>query len=110
MPKNYEELEQKLKKLENQQNHLLEEVTHINSEIISIAKKASTPIKAVQDGYIIGLDFSSDLQHHICEWSDETHGWRKRGLGTCYASQQEAIQRLAVLKAKWPNYPLKIIH
>ena len=109
MPKSYNELEQELHKLETQQNCLLNDVTQINSEILSIAKKASTPIKAVEDGYVIGLDFSSNSQHHLCEWSDKTHGWRKRGLGTRYSSQQEANQRLATLKNKWPNYPLKII-
>ena len=108
MPKSYDKLEQELKELETQQQCLQAEMRKINSEMISMVKTASIPIKATHDGYLICLGFGSGS--HIGEWCDETKGWRKRGLGTRYSSEQEAEQRLATLKARWPNYPLKIMN
>lgn len=43
------------------------------------------------------------------EWSDEAGGgWRGRGMGTHYPTQDEAKAKLQELKTKWPDYPIEI--
>ncbi|MDM8545331.1 hypothetical protein [Candidatus Venteria ishoeyi] len=44
------------------------------------------------------------------EWSEEAGGgWRGKGQGTQYPSQEAANKALKQLKKKWPDYPIKIM-
>lgn len=98
------DLEQRLNNLEQEQERQDKEVTQLVTDIVPF-KKAKLKPKA-RKGYVIRLDFGSGAP--VSEWSDETNGWRSRDLGSRYPAQEQAEQKLALLKKKWPDYPLKI--
>jgi hypothetical protein len=52
------------------------------------------------------LDFGQGSP--VSEWSDETNGWRTKGLGSRYRESAQAKQRYHELKTKWPEYPLRL--
>jgi hypothetical protein len=58
-----------------------------------------------RQGYVVLLEFADAP---VSEWSDETNGWRSKNLGSRYTSIQLADKKLAILKQKWPDYPLRI--
>ncbi len=70
-----------------------------------VKPKAKSP--KIRGGYAVCLMFNPASPS---EWSEEAGGgWRGKGLGTHYSDLDEAKSRLAALKDKWPDYPLKII-
>jgi hypothetical protein len=102
-----DKLQQQLDEIEMEQNRQEHEINDIDLKILSIKKKAFTQHQA-KNRYVICLYFGSGILS--CEWSEEAHSWRIKGLGTRYSSLEEAEHKFAVLKAKWPNYPLKIVN
>jgi len=100
------DLEKRLNSLEQEQERQDKEVTQLVTDIVPIKK--TTLKQKVRKGYVIRLDFGSGAP--VSEWSDETNGWRSKNLGSRYLSQEQAEQKLAVLKKKWPDYPLKVNH
>jgi hypothetical protein len=107
LQRHIDNLQQQLDELEMEQKRQEQEITDIDLKILSIKKRAFTQLQA-KNGYVICLYFGAGILS--CEWLEEAHSWRIRGLGTRYPSLEEAEERFAVLKAKWPNYPLKIIN
>ncbi len=99
------ELEKRLFALEQEQNRQEKEVTQLTTDIAPAPKKVSQKPQS-KNGFVIRLDFGAGAP--ISEWSDETHGWRSKDLGTSYPSEQHALQRLSELKTKWPDYPLSL--
>ncbi len=57
-------------------------------------------------GFVILLMFDPKSP---TEWSEESSGWRGKGQGTVYSTENDAKIVLKKLKQKWPDYPLKII-
>jgi len=102
---NDQEFQQNLAQLEKEEQRQQKELNDINLKILSLKKRISTQIQP-QNGYVVCLDFGSGIRS--CEWSEDVYSWRVKGLGTRYSSLKEAEQRFAMLKKKWPNYPLKI--
>lgn len=99
------DLYQRLAKLEMEQKRQEEDVDKL-VEIVSPPKGATlTKIKS-DAGYTVCLIFGAGAP--TSEWSDETHGWRSKGLGSRYQSEQKARQKLTELKRRWPEYPLEI--
>lgn len=67
----------------------------------------SDKAKSVKGGFSVCLVFNPQTPS---EWSEEGGGgWRGKGLGTHYATREEAEKRLQELKKKWPEYPLRIM-
>jgi hypothetical protein len=97
------ELEDRLDKLEKEQERQQQEVTQLVTDIGPLKHFLKPQPK---NGYVIRLDFGAGAP--VSEWSDETNGWRSKDLGSRYSSQQQAEQKLTELKKKWPDYPLKI--
>lgn len=98
------ELEKRLNQIEQEQERQQHEVSQLVTEIVPFKKGVAKP--KPKSGYVIRLDFGAGAP--VSEWSDETNGWRSKNLGSRYSTQQQAEQKLAELKKKWPDYPLKI--
>jgi DNA topoisomerase VI subunit A len=93
--------------LELEQDRQQEEVMSLAEEIspeIGL-KMENINVKKSTKGYVILLEFADAP---VSEWSDETNGWRSKNLGSRYTSIQQADKKLAILKQKWPEYPLRI--
>ncbi|MEK7989767.1 MAG: hypothetical protein VSS52_002075 [Thiotrichaceae bacterium] len=107
----YSDLLKRLDSLEQEQETQEEEVHMLAKEmqplgidvhdfdVIDVPKKQ-------KKGYVIVLDFGQGSP--VSEWSDDTNGWRTKGLGSRYRESAEAKQRFQELKTKWPEYPLRL--
>jgi hypothetical protein len=131
-----EELEERLKKLEIEQERQdtvlddflreFEEVLKLEAKLANIDNyefKLVVPKKAVSiqesddplmeeaknkgGGYVIRLIFNPKKPS---EWAEEGGGgWRDHGMGMRYPNLQQAKHRLQELRAQWPDYPMKIV-
>ncbi len=117
------ELHERLAKLEQEQERQLQEIESLqtidfdrfDANLLAPSPVAAAkPIHSIQiphppkkklgKGYKIRLDFGNGAP--ASEWSEDTHGWRSKGQGSCYADEHIAGQKLAELKQRWPEYPL----
>ncbi len=109
----YSELLKRLDSLEKEQETQEKEVYSLSEEMkplgidIHYVEDIELP-KQATEGYVILLDFGGGSP--VSEWSDETNGWRTKGLGSRYAEVAQAKQRFHELKSKWPEYPLRLSH
>jgi len=102
------ELEKKLAALEFEQERQQNQVNTLSVEMTDVKLVENVKVdKRPQHGYIIRLVFGD--KSPVSEWSDETNGWRTKGLGSRYNSKQDAEKKFSLLKKKWPSYPLKLI-
>lgn len=103
-----DDLKKKLAELELEQVRQQKDVQSLTSNVsnIPLLDKPAPKVAKVLSGIYICLEFGAGAP--VSEWSDETHGWRTQGLGTRYATQQDALQQLNALKQRWPDYPLKL--
>lgn len=102
-----DDLKKKLAEIEMEQVRQQKEVQSLTIEVIpNLLEKAAPKVAKVLSGIYICLEFGSGAP--VSEWSDETHGWRTQGLGTRYQTKEDAMLRLAELKKRWPDYPLKL--
>jgi len=102
-----DDLLKRLDFLELEQDRQQEEVINLAEEIspeIGL-KMENINAKKSTKGYVVLLEFADAP---VSEWSDETNGWRSKNLGSRYTSIQQADKKLAILKQKWPDYPLRI--
>lgn len=102
-----DDLLKRLDLLELEQDRQQEEVISLAEDISPVIglKFENIAVKKSTKGYVILLEFADAP---VSEWSDETNGWRSRSLGSRYTSIQQADKKLAILKQKWPEYPLRI--
>lgn len=93
--------------LELEQDRQQEEVINLAADISPVIGLQIDNIDAKKStkGYVILLEFADAP---VSEWSDETNGWRSKNLGSRYKSIHQADKKLAILKQKWPDYPLRI--
>ncbi len=98
------ELQKRLDALEQEQNRQEVEVKTLTTAIKPVREPAKDKAPR-QNGFVIRLDFGAGAP--VSEWSDDTHGWRSHDLGTRYNTEELAEKKLAELKQKWPDYPLK---
>ncbi|GEM_PF-1201531 len=98
------ELQKRLDALEQEQNRQEVEVKTLTTAIKPVREPAKDKTPRLK-GFVIRLDFGAGAP--VSEWSDETHGWRSHELGTRYNTEELATKKLAELKQKWPDYPLK---
>ncbi|OQW94050.1 MAG: hypothetical protein BWK79_07880 [Beggiatoa sp. IS2] len=99
------DLYQRLTKLEMEQKRQEDDVDKL-VEIATLPKTDTSTKVNSHTGYTVCLVFGSGAP--VSEWSDETHGWRSRGLGSRYTTEQRARQKLTELKRRWPEYPLEV--
>jgi hypothetical protein len=102
-----DEFLKRLDLLELEQDRQQEEVLSLAADISPVIGLQIDNIDAKKStkGYVILLEFADAP---VSEWSDETNGWRSRNLGSRYNSIHQADKKLAILKQKWPDYPLRI--
>lgn len=117
------ELHERLAKLEQEQDRQLQEIESLHSfdffdaQLLAptpVVNPISKPIISIQiprppskksaKGYKIRLDFGNGAP--ASEWSEDTHGWRSKGQGSCYVDENTAEKKLEELKQRWPDYPL----
>ena len=102
-----DDLKKKLAEIEMEQVRQQKEVQSLTEVVVpNYIDKPAPKVAKVLSGIYICLEFGAGAP--ISEWSDETHGWRTQALGTRYPTKEEALQRLAELKQRWPDYPLKL--
>lgn len=108
----YSDLLKRLDSLEHEQETqekevrtLSEEMKPLGIDVQSYVDDIDVPKKSTK-GYVILLDFGQGSP--VSEWSDETNGWRTKGLGSRYVEPAQAKQRFNELKSKWPEYPLRL--
>lgn len=108
----YSELLKRLDYLEREQkiqdrevHGLAEEMKPLGVEVHHYLDDIDLPKPSLK-GYVIVLDFGQGSP--VSEWSDDTNGWRTTGLGSRYTDIEQAEKRFKELKAKWPEYPLRL--
>lgn len=100
----YSELEKRLAELEQEQVRQEQAVDDLTTNTLFGWQWDKE--KANNHGFFIILDFGNNSP--VCEWSEDTHGWRTQGFGTRYSNSKMAEKRLEDLKRRWPDYPLKL--
>ncbi|WP_353571414.1 hypothetical protein [Candidatus Albibeggiatoa sp. nov. BB20] len=103
--KRLDSLEQEQETQEKEVHTLTKEMKPLGVDVHNYVEDIDVPKKAVK-GYVIVLDFGQGSP--VSEWSDETNGWRTKGLGSRYPGASQAKQRFHELKTKWPEYPLRL--
>ncbi len=71
-----------------------------------VAKTVNKTAVAAKSGYLVVLLFKSDTPS---EWSSETNGWRTKGSGTVFPTQEHAQKVAAALAKRFSHYPIKVI-
>lgn len=69
-----------------------------------VTKTVNKPV--AKTGYLVVLLFKSDTPS---EWSSETNGWRTKGSGTVFPTQEHAQKVATALAKRFNNYPIKVI-
>jgi hypothetical protein len=105
--KRLDSLEQEQKNQQKEVYTLAEEMQPLGIDVHNYVDDIDVPRKK-KEGYVIVLDFGQGSP--VSEWSDETNGWRTVGLGSRYQESAQAKKRYQELKAKWPEYPLRLSH
>jgi hypothetical protein len=103
--KRLDSLEQEQETQQSEVHTLAEEMKPFGIDVQHYVEDIDVP-KQTTKGYVILLDFGQGSP--VSEWSDETNGWRTKGLGSRYAEAAKAKQRFHELKTKWPEYPLRL--
>ncbi|MCV6638727.1 hypothetical protein [Candidatus Albibeggiatoa sp. nov. NOAA] len=103
--KRLDSLEQEQETQEKEVYTLAEEMKPLGIDVHAYVDDIDVPKKSTK-GYVILLDFGQGSP--VSEWSDDTNGWRTKGLGSRYPEPAQAKRRFHELKTKWPEYPLRL--